>query len=106
MNFISAKIELNSSDAIKNLAFGLDEKVENLFLVLGAEVNEKASLTVMISKNLVKEKNLDAGKIIRELAKEIQGGGGGQPFFATSGGTNVAGIEKALSKAKDFLATN
>jgi alanyl-tRNA synthetase len=104
MNFIAAKIELNSADAIKDLAFGLDEKVENLFLVLGAEVNEKASLTLMISKNLVKEKNLDAGKIIRELAKEINGGGGGQPFFATSGGSNVNGISKALSRAKDFIS--
>ena len=104
MNFIAAKIELNSADAIKDLAFGLDEKVENLFLVLGAEVNEKASLTLMISKNLVKEKNLDAGKIIRELAKEINGGGGGQPFFATSGGSNVNGISKALEKAKTFLS--
>lgn len=103
MNFISAKVELNSADAIKDLAFGIDEKVENLFLVLGAEVNAKASLTVMISKNLVKEKNLDAGKIIKELSKEIQGGGGGQPFFATSGGTNVGGIGKALAKAKEII---
>jgi len=106
MNFISAKVELNSADAIKDLAFGIDEKVENLFLVIGAEVNDKASLTLMISKNLVKEKNLDAGKIIRELSKEIQGGGGGQPFYATSGGSNVSGIGKALSKAKDFLGNN
>ena len=103
MNFISEKIELNSADAIKNLAFGIEEKVENLFLVLGAEVNDKASITVMISKNLVKEKNLNASMIIRELSKEIQGGGGGQAFFATSGGTNVGGITKALEKAKEFL---
>ncbi|MBI3510790.1 MAG: alanine--tRNA ligase [Bacteroidetes bacterium] len=103
VNFIAAKIELNSADAIKDLAYGIDEKVENLFLVLGAEINEKASLTIMISKNLVKEKNLDAGKIIRELAKEIQGGGGGQPFFATSGGSNVGGIPKALEKARTFV---
>jgi alanyl-tRNA synthetase len=66
-------------------------------------VNGKASLTILLSDNIVKEKSLDAGKIIRELAKEIQGGGGGQPFFATSGGNNPAGIEKALAKAKDFV---
>jgi alanyl-tRNA synthetase len=102
MNFISAKVELNSADAIKNLAFGIEEKVENLFLVLGAEVNEKASITVMISKNLVKDKNLNASMIIRELSKEIEGGGGGQAFFATSGGTKVSGITKALEKAKSF----
>ncbi|CAN5352325.1 alanine--tRNA ligase [soil metagenome] len=104
MNFISAKIDLNSADAIKNLAYEIREKVDNLFLVLGAEVNGKASLTLMFSDNLVKDKNLDAGKIIRELSKEIQGGGGGQAFFATSGGTNIAGIGKALEKAKTFLS--
>ena len=105
-NFIAAKVDLDSADAIKDLAFAIDEKTENLFLVLGAEVNKKATLTVMISKNIVKNKNLDAAKIIKELSKEIQGGGGGQPFYATSGGTNVAGIEKALAKAKEFLGTN
>ena len=106
MNFISAKVELNSADAIKNLAFEIRDKVENLFLIIGAEVNGKASLSLMLSDNLVKDKKLNASTIIRELSKEIQGGGGGQAFFATSGGTNVAGIEKALVKAKDFLATN
>lgn len=106
MNFISAKVELNSADAIKNLAFEIREKVDNLFLIIGAEVNGKASLSLMLSDNLVKDKKLNASTIIRELSKEIQGGGGGQPFFATSGGTNVSGIEKALVKAKDFLGTN
>ncbi len=103
VNFISEKIELNNTDAIKDLAYQLKDQIESLFLVLGAEVNGKASLTILVSDNLVKEKSLDAGKIIRELAKEIQGGGGGQPFFATSGGNNPAGIEKALAKAKDFV---
>ncbi|MFM2016783.1 MAG: hypothetical protein RL007_439 [Bacteroidota bacterium] len=103
VNFISEKIELNNTDAIKDLAYQLKDQIGSLFLVLGAEVNGKASLTILVSDNLVKEKSLDAGKIIRELAKEIQGGGGGQPFFATSGGNNPAGIEKALAKAKDFV---
>jgi alanyl-tRNA synthetase len=103
LNFISAKVELNSTDAIKNLAYEIREKVDNLFLVIGAEVNGKASLTLMLSDSLVKDKKLDAGKIIRELSKEISGGGGGQAFFATSGGTNVQGISKALEKAKEFL---
>jgi alanyl-tRNA synthetase len=103
LNFIASKIELNSADAIKDLAYEIRGQVENLFLVLGAEVNGKASLTLMLSDNLVKEKNMDAGKMIRELAKEIQGGGGGQPFFATSGGNNPAGIEKALAKAGEMF---
>lgn len=103
MNFIAEKIELNSADAIKELAYGLRDQIDSLFLVIGAEVNGKASLTLLLSDNLVKEKNMDAGKIIRELAKEIQGGGGGQPSFATSGGNNPAGIEKALALAKSFV---
>ncbi len=103
VNFISEKIELNNTDAIKELAYQLKDQIDSLFLILGAEVNGKASLTLLLSDNLVKEKSLDAGKIIRELAKEIQGGGGGQPSFATSGGNNPAGIQKALDKAKEFV---
>ena len=56
-----------------------------------------------ISKELVAEKNLNAGQIVRELGKHIQGGGGGQPFFATAGGKNPDGVEKALEVAKDFI---
>jgi alanyl-tRNA synthetase len=52
----------------------------------------------MIAENLVKEKGLDAGNIVRELAKEIKGGGGGQPFFATAGGSDVSGLDKGVGK--------
>ena len=103
VNFLAEKIELNSAEAIKNLAFDLKNSTENLFAVIGAEVNEKASLTIIVSENLVKEKNLNAGTIVREIAKEINGGGGGQPHFATAGGTDNSGIEKALEKAKSFI---
>ncbi|MEK6615775.1 MAG: alanine--tRNA ligase [Bacteroidota bacterium] len=104
INFIAEKIELNSADAIKTLSFELKNKIENLFLVLGANVNGKPSLTVMISDNLVKEKNLHAGNIVKELAKEINGGGGGQPFYATAGGSNAEGLSTALESAKKFLS--
>ncbi|HEU4717116.1 MAG TPA: alanine--tRNA ligase, partial [Bacteroidia bacterium] len=104
IHFIAQKIDLGSAEAIKDLAFELRNQLDPLFLVLGAEVNGKASLTLMISDDLVKEKKLNAGQIIRDLAKEIQGGGGGQPFFATSGGSNVAGIPKALEKAKAVIS--
>ncbi len=104
INFLAEKIELNSADAIKNLSFELSNQVENLFLVLGANVNGKPSLTVMLSDNLVKEKNLHAGNIVKELAKEINGGGGGQPFYATAGGTNSEGLSKAIEAAKKFIS--
>jgi len=104
INFIAEKIDLNSSEAIKNLSFELKNKIENLFLVLGANVNGKPSLTVMLSDNLVKDKKLHAGNIVKELAKEINGGGGGQPFYATAGGTNADGLAKAIESAKKFLS--
>jgi alanyl-tRNA synthetase len=58
----------------------------------------------MVSENLIKERNLNAGNIVRELAKEIQGGGGGQPFYATAGGKDSSGLAKALEKAKNFIS--
>jgi len=72
-------------------------------MVLGAEVKGKPSLSVIISDNLVTEKKLNAGNIVRELAKEIQGGGGGQPFYATAGGTNLSGLDKAIEKARSVI---
>ncbi|MAO47496.1 MAG: hypothetical protein CL527_02025, partial [Aequorivita sp.] len=63
----------------------------------------KALLACYISKELAADKNLDAGKIVRELGKYIQGGGGGQAFFATAGGKNPGGIDEALEKAQEFL---
>ena len=103
MNVLTAQIEADSAQILKDIAFQLKGELENLFLVLGSKINDKANLTVMISDNLVKEKSLHAGNIIREIAKEIQGGGGGQPFFATAGGKNPAGIPKAFEKALSFV---
>lgn len=103
INFIAEKIELDSADAIKNLSFELRDQVDNLFMVLGADIKGKPSLSVIISDSLVKDKKLNAGDIVREIAKEILGGGGGQPFYATAGGTDSQGIAKALEKAKAYL---
>ncbi|TWI98127.1 alanyl-tRNA synthetase [Mucilaginibacter frigoritolerans] len=103
INFIAQKVQLPNADAIKNLAYQVKDIVSDLFLVLAADIDGKPSLTVMIAENVVKDKNLNAGTIVRELAKEIKGGGGGQPFFATAGGSDVSGLEKALEKAKTFV---
>ena len=72
-------------------------------MVVGSEDGGKANLTVLISENIAKDKNLNAGTIVRELAKEINGGGGGQPFFASAGGSNPNGIDSALEKAKGLI---
>jgi alanyl-tRNA synthetase len=103
VNVIAEKVALEDSQAIKDLAFQLKGEIDNLFLVLGAEIGGKPSLSVMISDNLVKEKGLNAGQIVREAAKEMKGGGGGQPFYATAGGKDVAGLEAAIRKACTFL---
>jgi alanyl-tRNA synthetase len=103
ISFIAEKVALPNADAVKNLAYQLKDIVPNLFLVLAADFDGKPNLTIMISENLVKEKGLNAGNIVRELAKEIQGGGGGQPFFATAGGKDIGGLDRALEKAKQFI---
>ncbi|HEY9003215.1 MAG TPA: alanine--tRNA ligase [Mucilaginibacter sp.] len=103
INFIAGKVALPNADAVKNLAYQLKDIVNDLFLVLAADFDGKPNITVMISENLVKDKGLNAGNIVRELAKEIQGGGGGQPFFATAGGKDISGLDKVLEKAKSFI---
>ncbi|MCX6267580.1 MAG: DHHA1 domain-containing protein, partial [Bacteroidetes bacterium] len=102
INFLTAKVDLDA-ETVKNLAYELNASIPDLFLVLASESDGKATLTVMLSENLIRERKMHAGNIVRELAKEIQGGGGGQPHIATAGGKNPAGIPAALEKAKGFL---
>ncbi|WP_345225599.1 alanine--tRNA ligase [Hymenobacter koreensis] len=104
VNFLAAKVPARSADALKTLAFGLRQVVENLVLVLGAEVDGKPQLAVMLDDELAKGGKLNATQMIRELAKEIQGGGGGQPFFATAGGKNAAGLDAAIGKAEGLVS--
>ena len=102
VNFLATKINLDNN-TVKNLAFELADKVDNLFFINGANINGKAFLTIYINKKLSQDQNLNAGTIVRELGKLIQGGGGGQAFFATAGGKNPDGIKEALGKAKDYI---
>ena len=99
---IAAKVELDPK-ALKNLAFELKSSKPNIVLVLGNLFKEKPMLTVGLSKELLVNTNLHAGKLVKELAKEINGGGGGQPDFATAGGKKTEGLEIALAKAESFL---
>ena len=100
INFINEKITFESADEIKNILFEIRNQVENLVCILGADVKGKPSISVIVSDNLVKDKNLNAGLIIKDLAKEINGGGGGQAFYATAGGTKLEGLSSAMDKAK------
>lgn len=102
VKFLATQVDLNPEGA-KDLAYELGNNETNLFLVLATAEEGKPMLTCYISKELVASKGLNAGQVVRELGKYIQGGGGGQPFFATAGGKNVAGVQEALEKARDFV---
>ena len=102
-NLLIERVEVPNADALKQLAYELRDQVENLVAVLATELNGKPHLAVYIAENLVKESNLNAGQIVKELAREIRGGGGGQPHFATAGGSDSSGLEKALAKAEGMF---
>ena len=102
VQFLAKQVDLNPEGA-KDLAYELGNSYHNLFIVFATAHEGKPMLTCYISKEIVAEKNLNAGQVVRELGKYIQGGGGGQPFFATAGGKNVDGIAEALTKAVDFV---
>ena len=102
IKFLSKKVDLDAA-GIKDLSFEMGQNKDNLFLLLASDKGGKAILSCYISKELAFERNLNAGTIVRELGKFIQGGGGGQPFFATAGGKNPDGIPDALEKVKDYL---
>ncbi|CAM2787934.1 alanine--tRNA ligase [Flavobacterium frigoris] len=102
VQFLAVQVDLNPEGA-KDLAYDLGNLGTNMFLVLATAEEGKPMLSCYISKELVADKSLNAGQVVRELGKYIQGGGGGQPFFATAGGKNVDGIAEALNKAVDFV---
>ena len=90
-------------DAAKDLAFKLRAaQPANMLCVIGSRHEDKPLLTVMATDDLVKDHGFNAGKVIREAAKLIQGGGGGQPHFATAGGKNVDGLSAAVDKVVEL----
>ncbi len=104
INFIAANLPIGDAKAIKTLAYQLEKELGNAMIVFGANINGKPQLTVAISEQITKDKDLHAGNIIRELAKEIKGGGGGQAFFATAGGSDVNGLDQAIIKSRELVA--
>ncbi|MGK0255051.1 MAG: alanyl-tRNA synthetase [Mariniflexile sp.] len=102
IQFLAKKLDLDAS-GIKDVSFELGQQYDNLFLLFGTESDGKALLSCYISKELVASKGLNAGQVVRELGKYIEGSGGGQPFFATAGGKNPAGIAEALEAAKEYV---
>lgn len=97
------RVKLPDADSLKQIAYGLKGRFDNLLLILAAEVGDKPMVAVMVSDKLVEQKKFDAGKLVKDLAKEIDGGGGGQPFFATAGGKNLNGLDAVIKKANDLI---
>jgi alanyl-tRNA synthetase len=102
VQFLAKQVDLDQNGA-KDLAYELGTLGTNVFVVLATAEEGKPTISCYISKELVTEKSLNAGNVVRELGKYIQGGGGGQPFFATAGGKNTSGIAEALEKSIDFI---
>ena len=103
MQFLATYIDIDAA-IIKDVAFQLRAEMKNMFAVLGSNTGGKATITCIMTDDVMNSKGLNASAIIRDLAKDINGGGGGQNFFATAGGTKPEGIPAALERAKTFLA--
>ncbi|NNK73586.1 MAG: alanine--tRNA ligase, partial [Flavobacteriaceae bacterium] len=102
IRFLARIVDLDAS-GLKDLSFGMGQEINNLFVLFGSKTDDKALLACYISKELVEKRQLNAGQIVRDLGKFIQGGGGGQPFYATAGGKNPEGLNKAIEAVEDYI---
>lgn len=103
ITLINEKVTVPSADALKNIAYALRNQFEDLVMVLAADVEGKPNVAVMLGEKIEASKKYHAGNMVKELAKEIDGGGGGQPFYATAGGKNLGGLEIVNEKAKGLI---
>lgn len=104
MNVLIQMVRIPSADALKKLSFELKNEVNTLVAVIAADVAGSPQISVIVADELVADKGLSAGQMVRELAKEIKGGGGGQPFFATAGGKDLSGLDRVVEKATEMIA--
>ena len=100
---IIEKVTLPSADVLKKLAFDLKNQQDRLVLVLAADVAGKPQITIVVDEALVQAYDLNAGSMVKALAKHIRGGGGGQPFFATAGGKDLAGLDQVIEDARTLV---
>ncbi len=102
-NLLVQKIAINDANAVKTLIYNLEKEIGNAVIVFGTVKDDKPMVTVRISEELVKNQKLNAGAIVRELAKAMKGGGGGAPSFATAGGSDLSGLDLALENVKTLI---
>ena len=103
VKLVTQKLQGIDSKTAKTLAHNIANDLGEAVVLFGLVDGEKIQLMLLISEPLIKTNELHAGNIIRELAKEVGGGGGGQPFFATAGGKNPGGLDNAFNKMKSLL---
>lgn len=99
IQFAASEVDIDPQ-GMKDLSFEIGSQLDNVILVLGSVKSGKPLLSCYVSKSLVADKGKDASAFIRDLGKFIQGGGGGQPFYATAGGKNNEGMNEALNAAQ------
>jgi alanyl-tRNA synthetase len=93
------RVSVPNADSLKNIAYALRNQFDDLLMILAADIEGKPQVAVMLGEKLEATKKYHAGNMVKELAKEIDGGGGGQPFFATAGGKNLDGLDRVIEKA-------
>lgn len=100
---ITERVSVPNGDSLKNIAYALRNQFDDLLLILAADVDGKPQVAVMLGEKTEAAKKYHAGNMVKELAKEIEGGGGGQPFFATAGGKKLEGLDQVLVRAKQLI---
>jgi alanyl-tRNA synthetase len=102
VNVVLAKVSLPDANVLKQLSFELKNELDNALVILAADLDGKPMLSVILNENLL-ARGFNASELVRELAKEIQGGGGGQPFYATAGGKDVSGLDRVIVQAETLI---
>jgi alanyl-tRNA synthetase len=100
VNFLGTVIPLDGG-SIKDILFQLKGEVDNFFGVIGGNEGDKCTISIIAADSVISSKGINAGNLVREVSKHIQGGGGGQPFFATAGGKNPSGLEAAIKEVRE-----
>jgi len=99
------KVLAESMDELKYFGDEMREKIKSGVCVLITQIDNKVGIVAIVSDDLIKNKNLSAGKIVGELAKLVEGGGGGKAQLATAGGKDVAGIPAAISRVEKIVGS-